>query len=53
MDTNLICRTCLQINTTETCKKIEEVETNSDIMEMLTYSIPELVNTSKILLIDY
>lgn len=44
MDTNFVCRTCLQINTLETCTSIEEVGNNCDILEMLSYSIPELVN---------
>lgn len=44
MDSNLVCRTCLQMNTPKTCKIIEEMETNSDIMEMLSYCIPEMVS---------
>lgn len=43
MSFDLVCRTCLQIISPETCRSIKEVENNSDILEMLSYSIPEMV----------
>lgn len=43
MNSNLVCRTCLQLSIPESCQNVEEDEHNLEILEMLSYSIPEMV----------
>lgn len=45
MSSFLVCRVCLEINSPEACKNVQQIQTETDVLEMLSYSIPEMVFT--------